>query len=290
MAMEMMRALIGLLGLSAVAVGQDMPLKDVLVDGAGWEVVSGGHGFTDGIATGSDGRLYFSDVAKGDGVWCVGLDGRVEKHLDGAVKISGLEWGADGRLYACLPRDGKVVVFGVDGEMEVLAEGVKPNDLAVRSNGGVYFTQTGAKKVTYIAPGGEARDVDVGSVAKPNGITLSADGGTLAVSDHGGKNVWAWRVSDDGSLDAGSPYMEMRHTDGVAKGDGMCVDFAGRYFVTTASGVQMFDPTGRISGVIPAPEPSKPIVSVGFGGERGEWMFVCNGSEVFRRRVAGAKK
>lgn len=286
----MRTAVVGFLVLVRCACGQDMPLEDVLVEGEGWEVISEGHGFTDGVAADAEGRLYFSDVGKGDGVWRVGADGKVEKYLEQSVKISGLEWGADGRLYACLPRDGKVVVFGEGGAVTVLAEGVKPNDLAVRANGGVYFTQTGAKKVTYIAPGGGVKDVDAGSVTKPNGIALSADGGTLAVSDHGGKNVWAWRVSDNGDLDAGSPYMEMRHIAGVAKGDGMCVDFAGRFFVTTALGVQMFDPTGRISGVIPAPDGAKPIVSVGFGGARGEWMYVCNGSGVFRRRVVGSEK
>ncbi|HAD60310.1 MAG TPA: hypothetical protein DCG12_13790, partial [Planctomycetaceae bacterium] len=36
-----------------------------------------------------------------------------------------------------------------------------------------------------------------------------------------------------------------------AKGDGMAVDRRGRYYVTSAVGVQVFDPTGRPCGVLP---------------------------------------
>ena len=55
----------------------------------------------------------------------------------------------------------------------------------------------------------EKRVADTG-IAAPNGITLSPDQGTLAVSDYRGANVWTFRMNADGTLDAKAPYMTMR--------------------------------------------------------------------------------
>src|SRR6185437_7641630 len=150
------------------------------------------------------------------------------------------------------------------GEVNVVAEGVKPNDLAVTKDGFILITETVAKQVTRIDPrNGEIKVVDTG-ISKPNGIALSNDGGTLAVSDYGGTHTWMFRVNKGGILDAKMPTMPMRlpiDAKGEFKsnepppyaqnsqGDGMAVDKAGRLYVTSKLGVQVFDPTGRPCGV-----------------------------------------
>ena len=132
--------------------------------------------------------------------------------------------------------------------MKTVAEGVKPNDLAVTSDGFILITETGAKQVTRIDPKtGEVTPVDTG-INKPNGIALSNDGGTLAVSDYGGTHTWTFRVNPGAVLDAKMPTMPMRLPIdqkgefrfnepppyvAVAKGDGMAVDKVGRYYVTS---------------------------------------------------------
>ncbi len=94
--------------------------------------------------------------------------------------------------------------------MKTVAEGVKPNDLAVTSDGFILITETGAQQVTRINPQtGEVTAVDTG-ITKPNGIALSNDGGTLAVSDYGGTHTWTFRVNAGGVLDAKMPTMPMR--------------------------------------------------------------------------------
>ncbi len=154
------------------------------------------------------------------------------------------------------------------GEVKVIAEGVKPNDLAVTKDGFILFTDTGASQVTRINPQtGEVTPVDTG-ISKPNGIALSNDGGTLAVSDYGGTHTWTFRVAAGGVLDAKMPTMPMRLAIdpkgefkfneappyvASSQGDGMAVDKAGRYYVTSNLGVQIFDPTGRPCGVLPRP-------------------------------------
>src|SRR5205085_12532419 len=61
---------------------------------------------------------------------------------------------------------------------------------------------TAAKQVTRIDPKtGEVKVMDTG-INKPNGIALSNDGGTLAVSDYGGTHTWTFRMNKNGVLDA----------------------------------------------------------------------------------------
>jgi enterochelin esterase family protein len=46
----------------------------------------------------------------------------------------------------------------------------------------------------------------------------------------------------------------------------------------------MFDPTGRLGGVISKPT-DKGCVSVGFGGPNREWLYACASDKVFRRKT-----
>lgn len=276
-----------LFGWSGGVLAQDMPLSQVLIDGEGWQVVSEGHGFTDGLCSDAEGNLYFSDVRSGQVIYKVGLDGKVSEFVKDAAGISGLQWGADGKLYACFSRGRMLVRFDKDGKMETLAKEVRPNDLVVTFDGNVYFTQTPEKEIRRVDPEGKMTVVSKGVVTKPNGITLSPDQGTLTVSDHGGKYVWAFRIEEGGSLSYPQNYMTMRTPNSdpdVAKGDGMATDADGRYYVTSAEGLQMYDPTGRMGGVIAKPQ-NAGLVSVAFAGPDLAYLYVACGDKVYRRKT-----
>ncbi len=277
-----------LLALPALAICQDMPLSQILIDGDDWEVVTEGHEFTDGLSTDAEGNLYFSDVKGGDAVYKVDLAGKTSKFIKDAPGISGLQWGADGRLYACVAREQRVVSFSKDGVEKELVKEVRPNDLVVTHDGNLYFTMTPTKEIRRIDPDGKMTVVSEGVVNKPNGITLSRDQGTLAVSDHGGKYVWAFRIEKDGTLSAPGNYMTMRTPASkpeIASGDGMATDVHGRYYVTSAEGLQMFDPTGRMGGVIAKPDKDNHLVSVCFAGKGHAYLHVANGGIIYRRKT-----
>lgn len=270
---------------------QDMPLSQVLIDDEPWQLVTSGHEFTDGLASDEHGNLYFADVKGGTTINKISADGTKSIYASDAPRISGMQFAPDGRLIACQGGTfGRIVAFTKGGELQVLAEGFKPNDLVVTHTGDIYFTETPTKRVIHIPSGGSAVPGDTSSiddgVQKPNGITLSPDQGTLAVSDHGGENVWVWRIEPDGKLSHRQPYMTMRlpAPDAPSKGDGMTSDAEGRYYVTSAVGIQMFDPTGRMGGVIDAPT-DKPIVSVEFAGPELSYLYVAAGDEIYRRKT-----
>lgn len=265
---------------------QDMPLSGLLVEGAGWEVVAEGFGFTDGAASDAEGNFYFADVTKGDIILRVDLEGRLSEFAKNVTRISGMQFGPDGKLYACQATNpGKILAFDPSGKMEIVAEDVQPNDLVVTSQGTIYFTETGKSQVTRIRPGQKPEKAGTGP-SKPNGITLSLDQESLAVSDYGGENVWVWRIHPEKELQFPAPYMSLRLPSPMqaSKGDGMATDAQGRYYVTSAVGLQVFDPTGRLCGVLPPPEP-KPMVSVELSGPGMSYLFVCCGDKIYRRKT-----
>lgn len=274
----------------------DMTLHRLLIDGEDWEVAAEGLGFADGPCADAAGNFYFSDM-KAPAIYKVAPDGTKTKLVD--EPASGLKWGPDGRLYACQGAKKRVIAIDLagGGKIEVIAEDVQPNDLVVTRQGVIFFTETGKKQVTRVDAKSREKSVADTGVAAPNGIALSPDGETLGVSESGGEIVWTFRVKADGTLDAKTPYMTMRlpiDPKGefaraepppylkAAKGDGMVADSIGRWYVTSALGVQVFDPTGRLCGVLPKPQPDKPLTSCAIVGDQ---LYVTNGDKIFRRRV-----
>ena len=192
--------------LAFVAHAQDTSLHDYLIDDEPWREIVTGQTFTDGLCTDAAGDLWFTDVKVGRGVYRFDVaSGRVSLVHDNLPGISGLQFGADGRLYATHNKEQRVIAIGQDGKVDVLATGVKCNDLVVSKKGFVYVTETPTKRIHCIGPDKKDRIVDEGHVTKPNGISISTDEQTLAVSDYGGKHVWTWRIEADGSLTAAAP-------------------------------------------------------------------------------------
>ena len=278
--------------------GGDMTLHRLLIDGEDWKLVADGLNFADGPCTDADGNFYFSDL-KAPAIYKIAVDGTKTKLIDDLG--SGLKWAPDGKLYACQPAKKRVVSIEIaNGKVETVAEDMEPNDLVVTHTGDIYVTETGKHQVTRVAAKTHEKSAaDVG-ITGPNGITLSPDQGTLAVSDYAGENVWTFRIEPDGKLTAKAPYMTMRRPidpkgefkrhepppyKEAAGGDGMTMDILGRYYVASALGVQVFDPTGRLCGVLPKPQPDKPLTSVALSGPNREYLYITNGDKVYRRKV-----
>ena len=281
--------------LTAQNLAGDMALSKVLIEGEDWQMVAEGFGFTDAACTDAEGNFYFMDLGKGTAIQKISTAGQVSAFLEGVPKCSGLKFGPDGRLYACtqgptgnLAGTAKKQVVALEvpsGKLTVLADDVQPNDLVVSHKGYVYFTETGKGQVTIVDAQGHVR-VGATGINAPNGITLSPDQGTLAVSEFRGAAVWVYRILADGSLDVGAPYMTLRVPVGKTDsgGDGSTTDSAGRYYVTSHLGIQMFDATGRLGGVMAKPS-AKGCVSVAFAGVGHSYLYACASDRIYRRKL-----
>ena len=79
-------------------VGDQQWVTQMLDPEHGWELVSEGHGFTEGPAIAPNGDFYFTDVSESK-IWKVMPDGQKAVFKEGAERASGLIFGPDGRLY-----------------------------------------------------------------------------------------------------------------------------------------------------------------------------------------------
>ena len=267
--------------------GSNSDATKFLIEGEGWELVSEGHGFTEGPAVNADGELFFSDLEQSR-IWRVGGSGEVRLFKEQTGGTNGLAFGTDGKtLYGCQREPGRLVAWNIDsGEMRVLAKNVKPNDVVVAHDGTVYFSEPRRKSIWMIpADGGEARIAGEG-YSGVNGVILSTDQTQVFAADYPGRFVWSASRKADGTLTHIQPYFHLHlppaSVDIRSHADGMCVDREGWLLVATQMGVQICDQPGRVHLIIPPPtgerHPSNVVLD-------GDVLYATCGDKVFKRKV-----
>ncbi len=279
-------ALVGL-GTASSATGQDMPLSQVLIEGQDWELVASGFKYTEGPAVDARGTLYFSDVPNSS-ILKLADSGRVSTIIENSERTNGLMFGPGQRLYGCRNGLRQIVAWSVDDaktDPTVLAHDVSSNDLVVTRSGDVYFTDPKNHQVWLVTASGEKRVVDTG-IGFPNGIIMWPDQKTLVVADSTSPHLWTFRVDADGSLAYKQPYYTLRMVAGKegSGADGMTIDTKGRLYVATHAGLQIFDTTGRMSGVLLLPQ-TKRLSNVTFGGPNMSTLYVTSTDKIYRRKT-----
>jgi gluconolactonase len=263
------------------------PLKQILLPGAGWELVADGYKFTEGPAANAKGEVFFTDVPAGKS-YKIGLDGKVSLHNPDTKAGNGQAFGPDGRLYMVAGGAQQVVAFDPEGKPDVIAEGFRGNDLVVRHDGGVYVTNPGSgnepSKVWYVSPKGEKKVVDTG-LKYSNGVTLSPDQSLLYVAESRSHWVYSYQVQADGSLADKQKYYHLHVPDSAddSAADGLRVDRDGRLYVATRMGLQVCDQAGRVNCIIPTPNGK--LSNLCFGSDGFDTIFATCGDRVYKRKV-----
>lgn len=256
---------------------------DILKDGEDWQLVSSGHKFTEGPAANDAGELFFTDIPN-NRIHKVSVDGTVSVFAENSGAANGLIMGPDGKLYACRHADAQIVRYTMDGQMEVVCEGIKGNDLIVLPDGSGYATDPDNKKVWHFDAKGQTKVVDTG-IEFPNGVMTSPDQTLLTVANTRGRFCFSWQIQPDGSLAHKQEYGWLHVTDHLQSGaDGIAVDTEGRVYVTTSMGVQILDQPGRVNFIIRKPKEAW-LSNIKFGGPDRDVLYVTCGDSVFKRKV-----
>jgi gluconolactonase len=164
----------------------------------------------------------------------------------------------------------------------------RPNDLVVDSKGGVYFTDDmapppGKNAVYYVNPAGQIIKI-TDQMGRPNGVQLSPDGKILYVADPIAEDVRAFDVQPDGTVRNQRPFAKLdgvtRSDTGVTSGaDGIAIDGAGRLYVSSRIGIQVFSPQGQHLGTIPV---SRTIQNLAFAGPDRKTLYLMGSGALYR--------
>ncbi len=265
-------------------IAQDMSISGVLIDGQGWQLIADGYNFTEGPAVDAEGNVYFTDIPNSR-IHKIGLDDKVSLFAENTANTNGLMFGPDGLLYGCRNGEKKIVTYDSKAKVETVVDEVNSNDLVVAGDGGIYFTDPPGGRVWYVNSKREKKVVAEG--IRPNGVILWPDQGTLVVTESLEPILWTFRVERDGTLSSKDRYYGPLQVLPGATGpgsDGMKVDSAGRLYVATRAGLQVFDPTGRMAGTILKPHAGA-LSNVCFGGKNLDTLYVTAGDKVFKRKT-----
>ena len=260
--------------------------NDFLVEGEGWQLVSEGHGFTEGPAVNPAGELFFSDLEQSK-IWRVAVGGKVSLFQEDTGNVNGLAFAPDGKtLYGCEGNPGRIISWNIEsGEKKVHAENVKPNDVVVANDGTVYFSEPRKKAIHVITPEGEVK-VASADFSGVNGVVLSADQSLVYAADFGGRFVWSGQRKPDGTLAYVQPYYHLdtppASVDVRSQADGMAVAKDGWLLVATAMGVQICDQPGRVNLIVPTPIGERYPSNVALHGNT---LYATCGTKVFKRKV-----
>lgn len=266
--------------------GEKHKLTDILIPGEEWQLVSEGHGFTEGPAVNAEGELFFTDIP-GSKIWRINLDGKQTLFADDTGGGNGLMFGPDGKLYCCQMKRKQVVRYDLSGKMEVLVKS-HCNDLVIAPDGRVYFSNPTGRSIHLIEANGKIRKVDQSTREEiaPNGVILSPDQTLLLAADYRGRFVWSYQITEDGGLRYKQPYHHL-HLPDIKTGsfaDGMTVDRDGLLYVATEVGLQIFDQPGRVNAIISKPQRGK-MANVVFAGPNLDELVVTCSDKVFKRKV-----
>jgi gluconolactonase len=197
---------------------------------------------------------------------------------------NGLAVDADGNILAAVHKDGSITRFalpsGSPTPVVTMYMGKRfntPNDLAIRSDGTIYFTDPdfqaptplpqGEKRVYRRDPTGTVTPLP-GTFNNPNGVTLSLNEDWLYVADGPGKR---FPVMADGSVGTGENF------DPATGGDGMALDCAGNLYVAKSSGssVAVYGTDGMMIGTITIPSSEGiQVTNVAFGGSDHKTLYI----------------
>ena len=283
------------------------------------EKLAGGFGFTEGPIWLRAGFLLFTDYPEGIKKWTPAGSVMRYPEPDGAwkkgnesvpiTKTNGLTLDRQGRLIICEQGKRRVARLEADGTLTVLTEHYQgklfnsPNDVVVKSDGSLYFTdppyglekgdEDPSKEIpfngVYRLAGGRVELIHR-DLTRPNGLAFSPDEKYLYVANSDAKrSLWMrFPVKPDATLGPGVVFYDVTGNKDEGLPDGMKVDRKGNVYGTGPGGVWVFSLLGKVLGIIKPPEVP---ANCNWGDADGKTLYLTARTGLYRirLRVAGVR-
>ena len=259
--------------------------------------------------------LVWSDIPNDRMLRWDETDGSVSVFRSPAFNTNGHTVDREGRLVSAEHRGRCVSRTGFDGRRTVLVdrfEGKRfnsPNDLVVKSDGTIWFTdpsygidsdyegdasprEIGASNVYRFDPSTSALSAVATDFVQPNGIAFSPDESLLYIADTGAthvkdgpRHIRKFAVTAGGELSGGEVFA----TCPAGLFDGFRLDRDGNIWASAADGVYCYAPDGTLIGRIRVPEV---VANVCFGGPKRNRLFICATTSLYAVyvRTSGASR
>ena len=279
-------------------VGEDVEVEEL---GTGFE-------FTEGaIWHPVEKHLIFSDMP-GNIMRKWTPEGGIETWRKPCDMANGNAYDRAGRLITCHHTTNSVTRTEQDGSITVLAthyqgkELNSPNDVVVRSDGSIYFSDPSFGRMEYYGVAREQEldfrgvyrlDPETGNLTllvddfdQPNGLCFSPDESQLYVNDTMRDHIRVFEVHEDGSVSKGRVWAELTgDRDGHA--DGMKLDSQANMFCAGPGGIHVLAPDATSLGIIYVPQV---CANFCWGEDDLRSLFMTASKSLYRVRVKVAGK
>lgn len=288
---------------TATQLQSDSGLRGLCEPTAAPERLASGFQFVEGPAWHPGRRsLLFSDII-GDAMYCWSDSGGSSVFRSPSHKANGNAWDREGRLLTCEHATSRVSRADARHGYEVIASHYQgrelnsPNDIVVRRDGGIYFTDPNSGRgarygvereqqldfqgVYRFDPATRELVLLVDDFSKPNGLCFSLDESRLYINDTDRQHIRVFSVQGDGTISGGQVWAETGGQEpGVA--DGMKLDSAGNLYCCGSGGIHVFDPAGGRRGIIRLPEVA---ANFAWGGAALTDLFITARTSLYRLRM-----
>lgn len=265
------------------------------------KLIKEGFNGTEGPIGLSDGSTLFTET-NANRIVRISEDDTVSTFLENSNGANGLGFNSNGELIAVQTLKPKVGIIYPANKEKVFAETYegqafqRPNDLVVAKTGAIYFTDSGTRAtkenpnpppstpgVYFISQAGKLKRL-ANDIERPNGIQLSKDEKTLYVANTLGEYILAYDLTEEGTLGTKRNFAKLKgwsqdETGWSSGADGLATDDAGRLYVASNAGVEVFSNQGEALGIIPIP--NKPQ-NLAFSGPDKKTLYVVGRGSAYK--------
>jgi gluconolactonase len=277
-------------------------LKKIIKEDAKLEMLATGFDFIEGpVFNFSHQYLLFSDIS-GNKIYKWQANKGITVFREPSGKSNGLAFDSDGSLVIAEHANRRISKLLPDGKVVELAskfDGKRlnsPNDLTVKSNGAIYFTDPSyglmaesgpnrKKEISFqgvyrIDPYSRRVDLLVKDLQMPNGIAFSTDEQILYVNDPPRQILMAYDIGADGFIEKRRVFATINTTENDL--DGIKVDSKDNIYMAGPGGIWIWDKRGRHLGTILMPEFA---ANMNWGDADLKTLYITATSSLYRIRL-----